>query len=42
LIFYNGSLFHSADIGQPALLSANPTLGRLTLNGFLTCRRNAS
>jgi hypothetical protein len=41
LIFYDGSLFHSADIVQPARLSANPAQGRLTLNGFLTCRRNA-
>ena len=41
LIFYDGGIFHSADIAQPALLSADPKIGRLTLNGFYTCKRNA-
>lgn len=41
LVFYDGSLFHSADVDQPALLSPDPARGRLTLNGFYTCRRNA-
>lgn len=41
LIVYDGSLFHSADV-QPARLSADPLQGRLTLNGFFTCRRLAS
>jgi hypothetical protein len=40
-IFYDGTLFHSADVDQPALLSADPLRGRLTLNGFLTCKRAA-
>jgi uncharacterized protein DUF6445 len=41
MIFYDGGLFHSADIGEPSRLSADPRVGRLTLNGFFTCRRNA-
>jgi Family of unknown function (DUF6445) len=42
LIFYDGSLLHSGDIGAPERLSADPRIGRLTLNGFFTCRRNAA
>jgi len=38
VIFYDGTIFHSAHITQPELLSANPQQGRLTLNGFFTCR----
>lgn len=41
LIFYDGSLLHSGDIAAPDRLSADPRLGRLTLNGFFTCRRRA-
>lgn len=41
MIFYDGGLFHSADIEEPTLLSANPRAGRLTLNGFFACSRNA-
>ncbi|MEP6886100.1 MAG: DUF6445 family protein [Gammaproteobacteria bacterium] len=41
MIFYDGGLFHSADIDEPILLSADPRLGRLTLNGFFACSRNA-
>lgn len=41
VIFYDGAIFHSAHITEPQLLSADPALGRLTLNGFLTCRRSA-
>lgn len=40
LIFYSGMVFHSADIAHPERLSADPRTGRLTLNGFFTCRRN--
>lgn len=40
-IFYDGGLFHSADIDNPDLLCADPMRGRLTLNSFFTCRRNA-
>jgi hypothetical protein len=42
MIFYDGGLFHSADVDQPARLSADPAAGRLTLNSFFTCRRHAA
>jgi hypothetical protein len=42
IIFYDGGLFHSADVDQPASLSADPMRGRLTLNSFFTCRRQAA
>ena len=38
VIFYDGTIFHSAHITKPELLSSNPHQGRLTLNGFFTCR----
>jgi Family of unknown function (DUF6445) len=38
MLFYNGDLFHSGDISAPACLSGDPRTGRLTLNGFFTCR----
>jgi hypothetical protein len=41
LIFYDGGSLHSGDIGAPEKLSDDPVSGRLTLNGFFTCRRNA-
>lgn len=41
LIVYSGTVFHSGEIAHPERLSADPALGRLTLNGFFTCRRNA-
>lgn len=41
-IYYDGGLFHSADVGQPERLNADPARGRLTLNSFFTCRRNAA
>jgi hypothetical protein len=40
LIFYDGNLFHCADIKQPEKLSLDPRIGRLTLNGFFTCSRS--
>lgn len=42
LIFYDGSLLHSGDIASPEKLSADPAGGRLTLNGFFTCRQRAA
>jgi len=42
MIFYDGSILHSGDIAAPDKLSDDPACGRLTLNGFFTCRRNAS
>jgi hypothetical protein len=41
-VFYDGNQFHSSHIEDPATLSADPAHGRLTLNGFFTCRRNAA
>lgn len=38
LIFYRGDLFHSGHIPSPERLSADPAQGRLSLNGFFTCR----
>jgi hypothetical protein len=40
LIFYDGGMLHSGDISAPELLSADPLVGRLTLNGFFTSTRN--
>ena len=40
-VFYDGSQFHSSHITQPALLSADPARGRLTLNGFFITRQTA-
>jgi hypothetical protein len=42
MIFYDGGLFHCGAIGDPARLSDDPHHGRLTLNGFFTCRRRAA
>jgi hypothetical protein len=39
LIFYDGMLFHAGDITAAEKLDADPRRGRLTLNGFFTCRR---
>ena len=40
MIFYDGSMFHSGDIGldHPHSLDADPRKGRLTMNGFFTCK----
>jgi hypothetical protein len=40
LIIYDGGMLHASDIAAPDRLSADPRSGRLTLNGFFTCRRN--
>ena len=42
MLFYNGDLFHSGDVVSPAPDAADPRRGRLTLNGFFTCRRAAT
>ena len=39
MIFYDGRLFHSGEVGSPQALSGDPASGRLTLNGFFTCSR---
>lgn len=41
VIFYNGTVFHAAQIERPQLLTGDPATGRLTLNGFFRYRRNA-
>jgi Family of unknown function (DUF6445) len=41
-IFYDGGLFHSADLQLPASLDPDPARGRLTLNGFFHCKRTAN
>jgi hypothetical protein len=40
LIIYDGGMLHASDIVAPDRLSSDPRSGRLTLNGFFTCRRN--
>ncbi len=40
-IFYDGMQFHSGDIRLPQRLNDDPRQGRLTLNGFFTCRQSA-
>jgi hypothetical protein len=39
MVFYDGGLFHAGEIPDPARLTDDPGTGRLTLNGFFTCRR---
>ena len=38
MIFYDGGVFHSADIGGADALAPDPRRGRLTMNSFFTCR----
>jgi len=42
MIFYDGRIFHSGEVGSPQALSGDPMTGRLTLNGFFTCSRKAT
>ncbi|MES2128219.1 MAG: DUF6445 family protein [Pseudomonadota bacterium] len=41
IVFYDGDIFHTGDIFAPEKLSADPRVGRLTMNGFITCTRRA-
>lgn len=41
-IFYDGGVFHSGDIRRPERMSADPARGRLTMNGFMRCRRRST
>ncbi len=41
MIFYDGRIFHSGEIGSAQALNGDPMTGRLTLNGFFTCSRKA-
>lgn len=40
-VFYDGGVYHSGDLRFPARLSDDPAQGRLTMNGFMHCRRQA-
>jgi hypothetical protein len=42
IIFYDGNIFHSSDINHPEKLNDPNGVGRLTINGFFTCTRQAS
>ncbi len=42
IIFYDGSIFHSSAFSPPEKYTTDPHTGRLTLNGFFTCRKNAA
>lgn len=39
MVFYDGALFHCADIRAPERLTNDPSTGRLTFNGFFTCSK---
>lgn len=39
MIFYPGTVLHTADIVHPELLVDDPDSGRLTINAFFTCTR---
>lgn len=41
MILYDACHFHSGDVGPPERMTADPATGRLTLNGFFNCRRQA-
>ena len=41
-IFYDGTVFHAAQIERSALLTPDPQHGRLTMNGFFRYRRTAA
>ncbi|MEP6505775.1 MAG: DUF6445 family protein [Betaproteobacteria bacterium] len=38
MIFYDGGMFHSGDVGRAEALVADPRTGRLTMNGFFSCK----
>ncbi|QGX38459.1 DUF6445 family protein [Permianibacter aggregans] len=42
LIVYDGNIFHCGDIRSTNALSDDPEQGRLTFNGFFTCRKPLS
>ncbi len=41
-IFYDGAIFHAAQIDKPALLHPDPARGRLTMNGFFRFRKRSA
>jgi len=42
MVFYDGRIFHSGEVGPAPARSGDPATGRLTLNGFFTCSRRAA
>lgn len=42
MIIYDGGAYHATAIDRPDLLRDDPFTGRLTLNGFFPCRRQAA
>lgn len=40
-LFYEGTIFHAAQIAQPTLLNDDPSTARLALNGFLKFKKQA-
>ena len=42
MIIYDGGGYHCAAIDRPDLLRDDPATGRLTVNGFFPCRRQAA
>nr|WP_307731915.1 DUF6445 family protein [Massilia sp. H27-R4] len=42
VIFYDGTIFHAAQIEVPALLHGDPARGRLTMNGFFRFRQRSA
>lgn len=42
MIFYSGTVLHTADIMHPELLVDDPAQGRLTINAFFTCTRKVN
>ncbi len=42
MVFYDGGMLHSGHITAPEKLTDDPATGRLTFNGFFTCRRRST
>ena len=42
VVFYDGDMYHSGDILNVDKLSADPQVGRLTINGFFSCTKKAA
>ncbi|MBC7405513.1 MAG: hypothetical protein H7252_07505 [Cytophaga sp.] len=42
IVFYDGNIYHTADIVDAEKLSADPRIGRLTINGFFSCTPKAT
>jgi hypothetical protein len=42
IVFYDGNIYHNADIVAEKKLVTDPRLGRLTINGFFSCTTKAA